>query len=58
MGHFPLAPVQNKFLLVAIDYFTKWVEAEAFAMIKDKNVSRFLWKEHHFSFCDTMDNNL
>ncbi|KAL0449070.1 UNVERIFIED_CONTAM: hypothetical protein Slati_1463400 [Sesamum latifolium] len=28
VGPFPLAPGQKKFLLVAIDYFTKWVEAE------------------------------
>lgn len=26
------------------DYFTKWVEAEAFVTIKDKDVTRFLWK--------------
>ena len=44
MGHFPIVPAQNKFLLVTIDCFTKWVEAEAFPTIKDKDVTRFLWK--------------
>ena len=44
MGHFPVAPAQNKFLLVTIDCFTKWVEVKAFATIKDKDVTRFLWK--------------
>ena len=43
MGIFPIALAQKKFLLVATDYFTKQVEAEAFAIIKDKDVTRFLW---------------
>ena len=33
---------QKKFLLVAIDYFSKWVEIEAYVSIKDKDVSRFV----------------
>ncbi|KAL0443979.1 UNVERIFIED_CONTAM: hypothetical protein Slati_2120600 [Sesamum latifolium] len=33
VGPFPLVPGQKKFLLVAIDYFTKWVEAEPLARI-------------------------
>jgi len=33
VGHFPLAPGQLKFLIVAIDYYTKWIEAEAVAKI-------------------------
>nr|CAN82844.1 hypothetical protein VITISV_005761 [Vitis vinifera] len=35
---------EEKFLLVAIDYFSKWVEAEAYASIKDKDVTKFVWK--------------
>ena len=31
-------------MLVVTDYFSKWVEAEAYASIKDKDVSKFLWK--------------
>ncbi|RVW14953.1 hypothetical protein CK203_109381 [Vitis vinifera] len=38
------APAQKKFLLVATDYFCKWVEAEAYASIKDKDVTKFVWK--------------
>nr|CAN65306.1 hypothetical protein VITISV_042320 [Vitis vinifera] len=34
----------KKFLLVATDYFSKWVEAEAYASIKDKDVTKFMWK--------------
>ena len=40
----PIAAVQKKFLLVATYYFNKWVEAEAYASIKDKGVSKFVWK--------------
>ena len=30
--------------MVATDYFTKWVEAEALANIKDVDVKKFIWK--------------
>ena len=37
VGPLPLGKRQVKFLLVAIDYFTKWVEAEPLVVIiKDK----------------------
>ena len=38
MGPFPTAIRQLKFLVVGIDYFTKWVEAEALVTIIEKNV--------------------
>ena len=38
IGSFPIAIRQLKFLVVDIDYFTKWVEAEALATITKKNV--------------------
>ena len=44
MGPLPTAAAQKKFLLVATDYFSKWVEAEAYASIKDRDVKRFVWK--------------
>ena len=34
----------KKFLLVATSYFRKWVEAEAYTSIKDKDVSKFVQK--------------
>ena len=33
-----------KFLVVGIDYFTKWVEAEPLAGITQQNVKNFVWK--------------
>ena len=46
----PAAPAQKKFLLVATDYFSKWVETEAYASIKDKDVTRFVWKNIIYRF--------
>lgn len=34
---------RRRFLLVAVDYFTKWAEAEALATITAANVVKFLW---------------
>ena len=44
MGPFPVAMRQLKFLIIGIDYFTKWVEAEALATIIEKNVRNFIWR--------------
>ena len=44
MGPFPIGRRQLKFLVVAIDYFTKWVEAEPLATITKKNIQNFVWK--------------
>ena len=44
MGPFPIALRQLKFLIVGLDYFTKWVEAEALATITEKNVRSFVWR--------------
>jgi hypothetical protein len=44
VGPFPLASGGRKFLLVATDYFTKWVEAEPLKSITQSDVRSFLWK--------------
>ncbi|XP_047174666.1 uncharacterized protein LOC124842265 [Vigna umbellata] len=44
VGPFPVGQAQKKFLLVAVDYFTKWVEAEALATITAAQVQKFCWK--------------
>ena len=38
MGPFLIAVRQLKFLVVGIDYFTKWVKAKALATITGKNI--------------------
>jgi len=42
----PFSPVkgQCKFLLVVVDYFTKWLEAEPLASITANKVQSFVWK--------------
>ena len=44
VGPFPKATGNKKYLLVGTDYFTKWVEAEPLANIRDVDVKKFLWK--------------
>ena len=44
MGPFPTRTKQMKFLVVGIDYFTKWVEAKTLAKITQQNVKNFIWK--------------
>ena len=44
VGSSPTAPAQKKLLLVATNYFSKWIEVDAFATIKDRDVTRFIWK--------------
>ena len=44
VGPFPKAVGNKKYLLVCIDYFTEWVEAEPLANIRDVDVKRFIWK--------------
>ena len=44
VGPFPKAVGNKKYLLVGTDYFTKWVEAEPLANIKDVDAKKFVWK--------------
>ena len=44
VGSFPKAERNKKYLLVGTDYFTKWVEVEPLANIRDVEVKKFLWK--------------
>ena len=44
LGPFPRATGNRQFVLVAVDYFTKWVEAKALANIRDVDVKKFVWK--------------
>nr|GEY93226.1 reverse transcriptase domain-containing protein [Tanacetum cinerariifolium] len=42
-GPFPEEPGKVKFLIVAMDYFTKWIEAKAVATITGGQVKKFAW---------------
>ena len=44
MGHFPKIEGNKRYLLVGTDYFTKWVETEPLANIRDEDAKRFVWK--------------
>ena len=44
MGPFSTTLRQLKVLVVGIDYFTKWVEAEPLATITEKNIRNFVWR--------------
>ena len=39
-----------KFLVVGIDYFTKWVEAKPLAKITQQNVKNFVWRSIVYRF--------
>ena len=44
LGPFPRATGNHRFMLVVVDYFKKWAEAEALANIRDVDVKKFVWK--------------
>ncbi|XP_074325427.1 uncharacterized protein LOC141663523 [Apium graveolens] len=44
LGPFPVASGQRKFIVVAIDYFTKWIKAKALAKITTKQIAQFFWE--------------
>ncbi|GJZ13434.1 reverse transcriptase domain-containing protein [Tanacetum coccineum] len=43
-GPFPEGPLKVKFLIVAMDYFTKWIEAKPVATITGNQVKKFVWE--------------
>ena len=45
LGPFPQATGGRKFLIVATDYFTKWIEAEPLATITSKRIEEMVWKD-------------
>ncbi|GJR36417.1 reverse transcriptase domain-containing protein [Tanacetum coccineum] len=43
-GPFPEGPGKVKFLIVAMDYFTKWIEVKPVAMITGNQLKKFVWE--------------
>ena len=44
MGPFSKAAGNKRYLLVCINYFTKWVEAEPLVNIRDVDAKKFVWR--------------
>ncbi|XP_025636203.1 uncharacterized protein [Arachis hypogaea] len=44
VGPFPTAPGQLRYLIVVIDYYTKWIETEPLASITAAQCRKFLWR--------------
>ena len=44
VGPLPCAMGNRQWLIMATDYFTKWVEAEPLARITDSESRKFIWK--------------
>jgi hypothetical protein len=44
VGPLPTAQGNCKFATVAVDYFTKWVEAKALANITAPTIQKFFWQ--------------
>ncbi|XP_038699702.1 uncharacterized protein LOC119997000 [Tripterygium wilfordii] len=44
VGPLPKASGQRQYFLAMTDYFTKWIEAESYSLIKDLDVKKFVWK--------------
>ncbi|XP_074337084.1 uncharacterized protein LOC141674262 [Apium graveolens] len=44
IGPLLMATTQRKFLIVAIDYFTKWIEAKPMEKITNKQLDQFPWE--------------
>ena len=44
LGPLPVGKGQCRFIVVGVDYFTKWVEAEPLATITEQKVRKFVWR--------------
>ncbi|PNX86818.1 gag-pol polyprotein, partial [Trifolium pratense] len=45
VGPFPVGYKQARWIIVAVDYFTKWIEAEPVSSISPEQVKIFYWKK-------------
>ena len=44
LGPLPIGKGQCKFIIVAVDYFTKWAEAKPLATITEQKICNFVWR--------------
>ncbi|XP_071729067.1 uncharacterized protein [Rutidosis leptorrhynchoides] len=45
VGPFPKGVGNVKFLVVAIDYFTEWIEAKPLSTITERKILTFVWED-------------
>ena len=39
-----MVKAHKKFVIIAYEYFTKWVEAKAVASLTERSIEKFLWE--------------
>ena len=44
LGPLPIGKGQCKFIIIVVDYFTKWAEAEPLATITEQKIGNFVWR--------------
>ena len=44
LGPFPLAVGQVKYLIIVVDYFTKWIEVKPLSSITAAQARKFVWR--------------
>ena len=44
LGPLPIGKGQCKFIIVVVDYFTKWAEAKPLATITEQKIRNFMWR--------------
>jgi len=44
LGPFPISVRQFKFIVVVVEYFTKWIEVEALTTITAEKITKFVWR--------------
>ena len=57
IGLLPTTPGQAKHAIVAIDYFTRWVEAESLTRITEANTKGFIQKKYYLLIRDPYGHN-
>ena len=57
-GSIPFRKKQLKFLIMAIDYFTKWVEAKLVTMITDAQNNKLCVEKHYLQVLSPMCHNI
>lgn len=45
LGPFPKAKGGKEYLVVAVDYFTRWIEVKALSSITSKKIQDFCWED-------------